>query len=169
MNLYYFHFFEEPLKIDLLKELKKGKHGSKIADLFPIKPFSVVTYEAMLPKPGSIVLKHIVDSSGVDSALRAYRKFKTEYVSVLTQIDVSEGEINVLGYDLMNENRLQDAIKILQLNVTEHPDSWNVFDSLGEAYMKIGDKGNAIKYYEQSLRLNPKNQYGIDALRKLKQ
>jgi len=61
----------------------------------------------------------------------------------------------------------QDAIAIFQRNVQEYPESWNVYDSLGEAYMKTGQKDLAIANYQKSLQLNPKNQNGIDMLRKL--
>ena len=44
---------------------------------------------------------------------------------------------------------------------------WNVYDSLGEAYKKTGQKDLAIANYEKSLQLNPKNQNGIDMLKKL--
>jgi cytochrome c-type biogenesis protein CcmH/NrfG len=39
---------------------------------------------------------------------------------------------------------------------------------LGEAYMKTGQKALAIANYEKSLELNPKNQNGVDMLKKLK-
>ena len=60
------------------------------------------------------------------------------------------------------------AITIFQRNVQEYPQSWNVYDSLGEAYMKTGQKSLAIANYEKSLQLNPKNQNGIEMLKKLK-
>ena len=50
----------------------------------------------------------------------------------------------------------------------EYPKSANVYDSLGEAYMKAGRKELAIQNYEMSLELDPKNQNAIDTLKKLK-
>lgn len=157
------------MTIDLAVELQKGKHGVRIADLFPVKPFSSVTYEELVPWPGRTVLKQIIDSSGIDAALSAYDRFKTDYISKRTMVDVSEDEIDDLGYTLMRQNRLQDAITVFQLDVREHPDSWNSYDSLGEVFMDVGDKENAIKNYEQSVKLNPNSQSGINALRKLRQ
>jgi tetratricopeptide (TPR) repeat protein len=49
------------------------------------------------------------------------------------------------------------------------PQSFNVYDSLGEAYAAAGEKELAIKNYEKSLELNSRRQSGIDALKKLKQ
>jgi tetratricopeptide (TPR) repeat protein len=54
------------------------------------------------------------------------------------------------------------------LNVEAFPESFNTYDSLGEAYAAAGEKELAIRNYEKSLQLNPNSQSGIDALKKLK-
>jgi tetratricopeptide (TPR) repeat protein len=81
---------------------------------------------------------------------------------------IDEGTLNGLGYMLLNDGQEQDAIAIFKRNVQEYPESWNVYDSLGEAYLKTGQKALAIANYEKSLELNPKNQNGVDMLKKLK-
>lgn len=78
-----------------------------------------------------------------------------------------EGDINALGYVLLNENRLEDAIKIFRLNVREFPLSANVYDSLAEAYEDAGNRNIAIQNYRRSLELNPKNTNAIEHLKKL--
>ena len=64
-------------------------------------------------------------------------------------------------------DKTDEAIEIFKLNVSEHPKSWNVYDSLGEAYMKQGKKESAIENYRKSLELNPNNENGQDMLKKL--
>ncbi len=55
-----------------------------------------------------------------------------------------------------------------QLNTEEYPNSWRVFNSLGEAYT-IDENGIlAIDAYEKSVELNPENAKGIENLRRLK-
>ena len=76
--------------------------------------------------------------------------------------------MNRLGYDLMSSKKTQDAIEVFKLNVERFPQSWKVYDSLGEAYMANGDREPAIKNYERSIELNPKNTGGIEALKKLR-
>ena len=49
----------------------------------------------------------------------------------------------------------------------EFPRSGNVHDSLGEAYLKAGQKDLAIASYRRSLALNPSNQNARDVLKKL--
>ena len=79
-----------------------------------------------------------------------------------------EDNLNSAGYSLMKANRLSDAISIFKLNVRLFPKSWNVYDSLGEAYANEGNKKLAIDNYTMSVKLNPKNDDGIKALEKLK-
>jgi Flp pilus assembly protein TadD len=67
----------------------------------------------------------------------------------------------------MNQSKIGEAIAVFTLNTEFYPLSWNVFDSLGEAYMNKGDKEQAIKNYRKSLELNPKNAGAVEALRKL--
>lgn len=92
-----------------------------------------------------------------------------EFRPALLRGDISESSINSTGYRLMAQNKLADAIRIFQLNVELYPKSWNVYDSLGEAYLNHGAKELAIQNYEKSLQLNPKNTNAVTTLQKLKQ
>jgi tetratricopeptide (TPR) repeat protein len=53
--------------------------------------------------------------------------------------------------------------------VDDNPKFWNAYDSLGEGYLKTGQQDLAIANYEKSVELNPKNQGGIDALKKIRE
>ncbi|MEO6901955.1 MAG: alpha/beta fold hydrolase [Bacteroidia bacterium] len=79
----------------------------------------------------------------------------------------SEDNINDWGYELLNKNELKKALAVFELNCTINPFSWNVYDSLGEAYLKAGKKELAIKSYKKSIALNPKNESGITVLKEL--
>lgn len=50
----------------------------------------------------------------------------------------------------------------------DYPKYWNAYDSLGEALLKAGQKEQAIQNYQKSIDLNPQNQNGIDALKKIR-
>jgi tetratricopeptide (TPR) repeat protein len=60
------------------------------------------------------------------------------------------------------------AIQIFQQGVQDYPQFWNAYDSLGEAYLKAGQKEPAIQNYQKSVDLNPQNQGGVEALKKLR-
>ena len=68
----------------------------------------------------------------------------------------------------MADGKLKEAIELFKMNVQLYPESWNVYDSLGEAYATAGETALAIQNYEKSLQLNPKNETGRAALAKLK-
>jgi CubicO group peptidase (beta-lactamase class C family) len=102
----------------------------------------------------------------IAEALEAYRKIKKEKPDNVT---VSEDRLNNLGYTVMRQNKLPEAIALFKLNVEFYPNAWNTYDSLGEAYMTNGDKELAIANYEKSLELNPNNSNGAEMLKKLEQ
>ncbi len=93
------------------------------------------------------------------------REFDQQRSNALYTLD--ENELNGVGYLLLQQEKLEEAITIFKINVRAFPDSWNTYDSLGEAYLTAGDKSMAIKNYRESVRLNPENKYGIEALKKL--
>ncbi len=80
---------------------------------------------------------------------------------------LDENELNGVGYLLIQQGKLAEAITIFKINVNAFPKSWNVYDSLGEAYLEVGNKPLAIKNYRESVRLNPENTYGSEVLKKL--
>jgi tetratricopeptide (TPR) repeat protein len=82
---------------------------------------------------------------------------------------VDEGTLNLIGYLLLNNGRTSDAIAVLARNVKEYPESGNVYDSLGEAYMRDGQKELAIENYGRSLAIDPKNMNAVAMLKKLRE
>ena len=54
-----------------------------------------------------------------------------------------EVDLTVYAYQLIWRNKIDEAIEILELNLSAHPESWNVRHSLGEAYEALGDYATA--------------------------
>ncbi|MCR9017061.1 S41 family peptidase [Aquiflexum sp. XJ19-11] len=69
----------------------------------------------------------------------------------------NEEALNFYGYQLLWNNKDQDAFLIFKMLVSEFPNSPNVYDSYGEIYLKMGDKNQALINYKKSLELNPDN------------
>jgi tetratricopeptide (TPR) repeat protein len=80
---------------------------------------------------------------------------------------VSEDDFNNLGYELIKKFP-KDAVECFKLNVKLYPNSWNVYDSLGEGYMALGENDAALLNYEKSVQLNPDNKNGLEMIKKLK-
>jgi len=71
----------------------------------------------------------------------------------------NEVEINALGYAYLQQLGDTDkAIAVFEKNTRDHPDSWNVWDSLGEAYAAKGDQGRARELYGKALGMAPEAQ-----------
>jgi tetratricopeptide (TPR) repeat protein len=72
------------------------------------------------------------------------------------------------AYELMSDEHLPEAINLLKLNASKHPDSGDVYDSLADAYMRSGNKPLAIENYTQSLAKDPNNANATIKLKQLK-
>lgn len=64
-----------------------------------------------------------------------------------------EGDLNLFGYQVLQEGRTEDAIIIFRMNVDEYPKSANVYDSLSDAYLAAGNKAEALKYAEKAIEM----------------
>ncbi|MFH6603014.1 S41 family peptidase [Maribacter algicola] len=80
----------------------------------------------------------------------------------------NEDEMTMYGYRHLWNNQPNDALEIFKLIVEEFPNSSNPYDSLGEAYLAIGDSLMSLKNYEISLRLNPENFNAEDQIERIK-
>ena len=113
----------------------------------------------------STVLMKTIEASGIEAAIAEYRQRKAAGFGGLF---VSEGDLNMLGYKLLNMKKIAEATEILKLVVESWPQSANAYDSLGEAYMLGGDTTRAIENYEKSLALDPNNANAAEVLKRLK-
>jgi len=116
--------------------------------------------------PSMMEFAHMLRENGFDKASQTYADIKTKTPDFVFK----ENEVNSWGYWLMMAyGKIKEAIGVFKLNVELYPESSNVYDSLGEAYMMNGDKELAIENYQKSLELNPKNANAIARLKKLKE
>jgi tetratricopeptide (TPR) repeat protein len=79
-----------------------------------------------------------------------------------------EGEFNKVGYRLLRDSQLQEALYVLGMNAKMFPESANTWDSLAEAYWKAGDLTKATEYYNKAIQLDPKGGVGDNARSMLK-
>ena len=103
-------------------------------------------------------------AKGAKGAIARYRQLRRDAPE---KYDFSVLQLNSMGYELLRNGDIPGAIGIFRLNVEEFSQDANVYDSLGEAYLKQGDKTLAIENYKKSLKLNPQNDNARDVLKKL--
>ncbi len=139
--------------------------GAPLAELS--KQISNIIFDEKFDYPKKSIAQHmyeILKDGDLGTAVSLYPMLKAQESESFT---FAENELNRLGYHLMRNDRIDDAIEIFKLNVEEYPKAFNVYDSMGEAYMIKGEKELAIKNYKKSIELNSKNFGGIAKLKEL--
>jgi CubicO group peptidase (beta-lactamase class C family) len=109
-------------------------------------------------------LKQLVDDEGIDNIKSHYVELKKNEAN---GYNFSEDQLNQLGYHYLGNDKVDYAAAIFKLNVELFPKSSNVYDSYGEALLKLGDKEKAIENYKKSVEINPANEGGISVLKEL--
>jgi tetratricopeptide (TPR) repeat protein len=73
--------------------------------------------------------------------------------------NAAENDVNALGYQLLFAGKVDDALEVFKMNTEMYPESWNVWDSLGEGYMNKGETEMAVQNYTKALGMAPENQH----------
>ncbi len=81
---------------------------------------------------------------------------------------VGEQDINMLGYQMMGQDRTALAIAVFTFNADAYPESSNVYDSLAEAYMNDSQNERAIMNYEKSIELDPRNDHAREMIAQMR-
>lgn len=64
-----------------------------------------------------------------------------------------EQVINDLAYQQFQQKNFDKAFHYFEMNISNYPESLNVYDSMGDFYDGKGDKQKAIAYYTKALTL----------------
>jgi hypothetical protein len=92
-----------------------------------------------------------------DTTTTLVDKFENHFANISKQMGYKvkplESMINSAGYNALNSRKFKLAERFFRLNITNYPESFNVFDSMGDYYAAIGDKTNAIINYQKSLSI----------------
>jgi cyclase len=110
-------------------------------------------------------LYQVLINNDADAAIAKYYELKKNYPN---EYPFDGSHIIRTGNWLLNKERTSDAIKLFELFVKEFPGSVSGYASLGEAYIKAGNKELAIKNYEKVLEISPKNGKATETLKQLR-
>ncbi|TMU55167.1 dienelactone hydrolase family protein [Flagellimonas algicola] len=121
------------------------------------------------PKPESFSFQDFNDLASkqhYENLYELYQSLKWTHPSLA----LAEGNLNTLGMQLVfNPETSGQGINVFLLAAKLYPNSANLFDSLAEGYLFIGNKEKAIESFEKSLELNAQNQNAVERLKQLKE
>ncbi len=119
------------------------------------------------PESAADLLTLVADLKGPQATLARYAELKKAGSSSPYAMD--ENTLIILGYHFLFSGQTESAVQAFKIGVQDYPKYWNAYDSLGEAYLKAGHRDLAIQNYQKSIELNPQNQNGVDALKKIRE
>jgi imidazolonepropionase-like amidohydrolase len=117
------------------------------AKAFDYLNYNDPTYSLLAKSAGDVIVEQ-----GIEKFQKAFDAARAKDAkSPLVQEDF----VNGLGYYLVGQKRMKEAIDVFKLNVAAYPKSGNTYDSLAETYMNTGDKQRAIEFYRMALEVEP--------------
>lgn len=140
----------------------------------PIPPKATLRFDIIMRDTKEKSLEMVLDSmlftkgdttkTNIALVIKTFNELKAKKFDGLY---VSENDLNDMGYEIIKKFPA-DAVELFKLNVDLYPNSFNVYDSLGEGYMDIGKYDLAVANYLKSLQINSKNTNAQDMINKMK-
>ncbi|MCJ8319724.1 MAG: serine hydrolase [Colwellia sp.] len=135
-------------------EVHQGKEYKKV--ILPLGLFAM----KLLEKKGDV---YFVDNAKREFTQAGYDDFTTRPLKFTAR------PLNKLGYALINNNKIDQAISVFIVNSKIFPQDPNTFDSLADAYEKTGNNSKALVNYQQALLLDSDFDSAKQAILRLKQ
>lgn len=89
-------------------------------------------------------------TNGIESAISKYQELKGN-----EKYDLTQADLNLVGYKLMNEDKdMEAAEKIFKLNMEEYPEDANPYDSYGDFLLEKGNEKEAKEYFKKSAEMS---------------
>ena len=136
----------------------------------PLDEINLAIRNILYDKPYELPKKSIAQSileviktSGITKVIKHFKALKK-----LDNYVLIEREMNAVGYQLLKEKKIDEAIVVLTLNTEAFPKSANAYDSLGEAYLHNKNLEMAEKAYLKAIEINPDLKSSIEMLKRIK-
>jgi tetratricopeptide (TPR) repeat protein len=117
-------------------------------------------------------VEEFASDEGAEAALAYCQQLKEKYGNfdwwTVFDPEILEGSINRKGYTLMQNGDLESAFQVFTLNTMLFPNSFNVWDSLGEYSYNMKKFNLSLQYYKKSIELNPDNENGKQMIERIK-
>jgi tetratricopeptide (TPR) repeat protein len=127
-----------------------------ISQTIAFMKFHLTQYKAAqanrAPSPGRFIA--LINTLGWSKALEIYEAARRTDPQALL---FTEQALNGVGYNLLQNKKVKEAIEVFKLVVASYPNSPNAYDSLADAYVEDGNKAEATKNSEKALELLDKD------------
>jgi len=90
-------------------------------------------------------------AGGTERGMARYRELKAQYPPTAFDAKLLQDIARIV----MRAGFADDAVHLLELNVSEYPTEWTAHASLADAYARVDRTSDAIASYERALALNP--------------
>jgi len=116
----------------------------------------IATYDALRYIFADYAFK-LENKDVLDSTVDLAKKFALRYQKISNifgyEVKPPETEINMYGYRFIQRKQFKKAEGFFKLNMSNYPESFNVYDSYGDFYLAIGDKAKAIEKFKKALSI----------------
>ncbi len=152
------------------QQLKKKKMKEEYSKMSP-KEKTEISWKKIVENSGessaAVYFANALKKKGKDYANDVLKKLKTLEASGDKDIYFKEAEFNTLGYVFLFNEHVDESIFVFKTTINMYPESWNTYDSMGEALLVAGKYEKSRKYYEKSIAMNPENENGKKMLAKI--
>jgi tetratricopeptide (TPR) repeat protein len=156
------------IMIKMMMEVN-GEHLSQVPDPpAPVLEVRCSTCHRGVARPIALaeLMTYTVNTSGLDSAVRAYQALRERYYG-RAAYDFGEPSLAEAAGGLIRATKWEEALGLLTLNEAQFPKSASAQNQLGEYYRQRGDTANAITRFKMALERDPSDQQAQNRLRQL--
>lgn len=140
--------------LKLNKELSKINELHHYLEYFEDESHTSLPYIAIYKGLKSIFSFYEIPASVWDSNSSSSTILSNHFQDVSTRMGYTikppEAFVNSLAYYILNKGNNLEAKKLFQINLSNYPESSNVYDSMGDYFITIEDDKNALEYYKKA-------------------
>jgi tetratricopeptide (TPR) repeat protein len=108
----------------------------------------------------NVLMQSFESNTLKESYVKAAIKHYEQYSQLIGEnYKPQEFYLNAEGYNLLREDKVNDALGIFELAMIYYPQSVNTYDSYAEALIMVGRKNEALAIYEKAYELAKKTGY----------
>jgi len=98
-----------------------------------------------------LALDSAINAGGPGRGIARYRELKAQYPPTAFDVELLQDIARIV----MRAGFADDAVQLLELNVSEYPTEWTAHASLADAYARLDRTAEAVASYERALALDP--------------